>query len=196
MAVGFAAKPLQCRHAKRSAYLEIFQRLDNGLPTEDDGAKCSLQQAYSSLIAKGAVLVWRPFDVDQLIAAIWPNHAVPSQDGRISLSLTDRCLRLADPWCGIGRISGLMPCGRPRNLSSWATDLVLEMSHAAGTEVSIAEQRFVVRQTLKDKQTSAKSTEQAYLGKFKCSIQSVLEERTATERYWPIIAGIYQPDTF
>lgn len=143
------------------AYLEIFQRLDNGLPAEDDGAKCSLQQAYSSLIAKGAVLVWRPFDVDQLIAAIWPNHAVPSQDGRISLSLTDRCLRLADPWCGIGKISGLTPCGRPRKLSSWATDLVLEMSHAAGTEVSIAGERFVVRQTLKDKQTSAKSTEQA-----------------------------------
>lgn len=145
----------------KQAYLEIFQRLDNGLPAEDDGAKCSLQQAYSSLIAKGAVLVWRPFDVDQLIAAIWPNHAVPSQDGRISLSLTDRCLRLADPWCGIGKISGLTPCGRPRKLSSWATDLVLEMSHAAGTEVSIAGERFVVRQTLKDKQTSAKSTEQA-----------------------------------
>ncbi|CAE6959204.1 CPK3 [Symbiodinium sp. KB8] len=122
--VGLCPSCGQSRQLK--AFASLLQRRARSLVVEDDGFACALFEAYKALEQKGVVLVWEPTDVDLAIASVWPDCAAPEPLTPLSRKLADRCLRLADPDLGLGRLLGILPDGRPRTaLATWPADVVL-----------------------------------------------------------------------
>eukprot|EP00439_Symbiodinium_sp_Y106_P005645 s4440_g1.t1 len=114
------------RTQRLSAFSSLLQRRARSLVAADDGFACALFEAYKALEQKGVVLVWQPTDVDLAIASVWPDCAAPERLVPLSTKLADRCLRLADPDLGLGRLLGILPDGRPSTaLATWPADVVL-----------------------------------------------------------------------
>ncbi|CAJ1440972.1 unnamed protein product [Effrenium voratum] len=163
--------------------------------------KCSLREAYKSLVDKNAALIWRPGHVDQIIASVWPQFAVPRADGSFSLSLADRCVRLAG-LDGVEHDAGVLATGRPRrDLTSWPKSAVKEVSREIGTEVMISTQRILVQEVADERHASAMSSARLALrkltllklcrgchGTFSCAVLHFPREAAAEDHLWASVA--------
>ncbi|CAJ1344520.1 unnamed protein product [Effrenium voratum] len=163
--------------------------------------KCSLREAYKSLVDKNAALIWRPGHVDQIIACVWPQFAVPRADGSFSLSLADRCVRLAG-LDGVEHDAGVLATGRPRrDLTSWPKSAVKEVSREIGTEVMISTQRILVQEVADERHASAMSSARLALrkltllklcrgchGTFSCAVLHFPREAAAEDHLWASVA--------
>ncbi|CAK9076202.1 unnamed protein product [Durusdinium trenchii] len=110
--------------------------------------------------------------------------------------------RGTDP--GIAEAAGMMPGGRPREFTSWAKNLVVEMSRHLGIEVSISQRRILLREVLKEdrlvQRVALSSTRQAlrlltllhlcrwpFDSSFRCALLQFPREAHAEDPLWATI---------